>query len=303
MYKKRIGNDIRVLALIRQRIDGVLSPFDMRGRDISVSLVNPRGIETKITEFDVTGDDGSILAFSYYGKDQKVIGVYTIIVRENDKEVGMRTVDKDACFELVKHSYQENIENDGVITIEALEIAMDMAIGTKGDKGDKMTYADLTESDKADLYEGGASLIRPLLDGKQDTISDLDAIRQGAEKGSTALQTESDPIYTADKPNIALKTEIPDVSKKADKATTLAGYGIGDAYTKSEVDTALNTKQNTIIAGEGISIKGNEISADMIAKDTFVFGKLLYLEGASVVDGTLSISGATYNEDTETITI
>lgn len=305
MYKKRIGNDIRVLALIRQRIDGVLSPFDMRGRGISVSLVNPRGIETKITEFDVTGDDGSILAFSYYGKDQKVIGVYTIVVRENDKEVGMRTVDKDACFELVKHSYQENIENDGVITIEALEIAMDMAIGTKGDKGDKMTYADLTETDKADLYEGGASLIRPMLDGKQDTISDLDAIRQGAAKGSTALQsyTESDPVYLADKPSLALKTEIPDVSGKADKATTLAGYGIGDAYTKSEVDTALNTKQDTIIAGEGISIEGNEISADMIAKDTFVFGKLLYLEGASVVDGTLSISGATYNEDTETITI
>ena len=38
MYKKRIGNDIRVLALIRQSIDGVLSPFDMRGRNISVGL-------------------------------------------------------------------------------------------------------------------------------------------------------------------------------------------------------------------------------------------------------------------------
>ena len=33
-----------------------------------------------------------------------------------------------------------------------------------------MTYANLTESDKADLYEGAASLIRPLLDEKQDTI-------------------------------------------------------------------------------------------------------------------------------------
>ena len=293
MYKKRIGNDIRVLALIRQRIDGVLSPFDMRGRDISVSLVNPRGIETKITEFDVTGDDGSILAFSYYGKDQKVIGVYTIIVRENDKEVGMRTVDKDACFELVKHSYQENIENDGVITIEALEIAMDMAIGTKGDKGDKgdpgepgpigpqgpqgiqgeigpqgpqgergetgaagpqgiqgeqgpkgdkMTYADLTEADKADLYEGGASLIRPLLDGKQDTISDLDAIRQGAEKGSTALQTESDPIYTADKPNLALKSELDGkVDKEDGKVLSSNDYTDAEKAKLTELESETNT--------------------------------------------------------------
>lgn len=31
-----------------------------------------------------------------------------------------------------------------------------------------MTYADLTESDKADLYEGAASLIRPLINGKAD---------------------------------------------------------------------------------------------------------------------------------------
>lgn len=80
-------------------------------------------------------------------------------------------------------------------------------------------------------------------------------------------------------------------------------FKIDSYFTKEEVERLLATKQDTIIAGEGISIEGNEISADMVAKDTFVFGKLLYLEGASVVDGTLSISGATYNEDTETITI
>ena len=344
MYKKRIGNDIRVLALIRQRIEGVLSPFDMRGRDISVSLVNPRGIETKIAEFEITGDDGSILAFSFYGRDQKVIGVYTIVVRENDKEVGMRTVDKDACFELVKHSYQENIENDGVITIEALEIAMDMAIGTKGDKGDKgdpgekgekgdkgdkgdkgedgadgytpikgvdyfdgekgekgdpgepgpvgpqgpqgiqgeigpqgpqgergetgatgpqgpqgeqgpkgdkMTYADLTETDKADLYEGGASLIRPLLDGKQDTIPDLDAIRQGAEKGSTALQRETDPVYLVDKPNLALKSELDGkVDKEEGKGLSSNDYTNAEKAKLAGLENYDDTQIRELIAGK-----------------------------------------------------
>ena len=64
---------------------------------------------------------------------------------------------------------------------------------------------------------------------KQDAISDLADIRSGASKGTTALQsyTETDPIYTADKPSLALK------------ATTLAGYGITDAYTKTEVDNAI----------------------------------------------------------------
>ena len=54
---------------------------------------------------------------------------------------------------------------------------------------------------------------------KQDTISDLATIRTNAEKGATALQsyTETDPVYTADKPNLALKSEIPDISGLATK--------------------------------------------------------------------------------------
>ena len=46
---------------------------------------------------------------------------------------------------------------------------------------------------------------------KQDVITDLVTIRSGASKGATALQsyTETDPVYTADKPKIALKSEIP----------------------------------------------------------------------------------------------
>ena len=49
-----------------------------------------------------------------------------------------------------------------------------------------------------------------VLEAKQDTISDLVTIRTNAEKGATALQsyTETDPVYMADKPNIALKTEV-----------------------------------------------------------------------------------------------
>lgn len=60
---------------------------------------------------------------------------------------------------------------------------------------------------------------------------------------------------------IALKSEIPDISGKADKSTTLAGYGIGDAYTKGEVDDALAGKQNTLTAGENITIENNVISS------------------------------------------
>lgn len=52
-------------------------------------------------------------------------------------------------------------------------------------------------------------------------------------------------VYTTD--NIDGKFDDIDdaLNTKAGKATTLAGYDIGDAYTKTEVDTALNTKEDT----------------------------------------------------------
>lgn len=88
-----------------------------------------------------------------------------------------------------------------------------------------------------------------VLSSKQDTIPDLDAIRQGAQKGSTALQSESDPVYLADKPNLALKSEIPDISVKVDK---VAGKGLStNDYTdeeKAKLDSLQNYDDSGIVA-------------------------------------------------------
>lgn len=79
--------------------------------------------------------------------------------------------------------------------------------------------------------------VETALAGKQDVISDLTNIREGAEKGKTALQsfTETDPVYTADKPSLALKSE-------------------------------LTTKQDKLTAGNGISIKDNKIGVTAITE-------------------------------------
>ena len=54
------------------------------------------------------------------------------------------------------------------------------------------------------------------------------------------------------------------ISGKADASTTLSGYGITDAYTKTEVDNAITAatsgKQDTLTAGTGIDITNNVIS-------------------------------------------
>lgn len=74
---------------------------------------------------------------------------------------------------------------------------------------------------------------------KQDVIADLATIRTNAEKGATALQsyTETDPVYMADKPNIALKTEI--ASKQdtiADLDTIRTNANKGATALQSESD-------------------------------------------------------------------
>ena len=96
--------------------------------------------------------------------------------------------------------------------------------GESGGSIDLSSYAKKTDVETA-------------LAGKQDVISDLADIKEGANKGKTALQSynETDPIYTADKPSLALKSE-------------------------------LATKQNKLTAGNGISIEDNKIGVTAITE-------------------------------------
>ncbi len=54
------------------------------------------------------------------------------------------------------------------------------------------------------------------------------------------------------------------IGKKADKATTLTGYGIADAYTKTETDTAIGKKADkaTTLTGYGITDAYTKTAAD-----------------------------------------
>lgn len=55
---------------------------------------------------------------------------------------------------------------------------------------------------------------------------------------------------TPEKRYTLMKGIVDELAKKADKATTLAGYGIGDAYTKTEVDAAISSAITTTLNTE-----------------------------------------------------
>ena len=68
----------------------------------------------------------------------------------------------------------------------------------------------------------------------------------------------------------AKKELTAEIDKKATKATTLGGYGITDAYTKTQVDTAISTAKgevvNDLTAGNGITITGTKANKTIAAK-------------------------------------
>lgn len=98
--------------------------------------------------------------------------------------------------------------------------------------------------------EGEGSIKKAAADAKQaaidaaatDATSKADKALEDAKADSATKKTEAIEAATAEttKQVGAAKTELQaNIDKKADKATTLAGYGIADAYTKDEANTAI----------------------------------------------------------------
>ena len=55
---------------------------------------------------------------------------------------------------------------------------------------------------------------------------------------------------TPEKRYTLMKGIVDELAKKANTSTTIAGYGIGDAYTKSEVDAAISSAITTTLNTE-----------------------------------------------------
>lgn len=95
---------------------------------------------------------------------------------------------------------------------------------------------DYVASQVADLDVGA---LESRVEANENAIATINGT--GAGSITKALQDAKD--YTDALADGAVATNTADItaikSGKADKATTLAGYGIGDAYTKTEADTAI----------------------------------------------------------------
>lgn len=336
MERIRIGNDIELRwKIYTTDAEGVSSPYDLTGKSLEVSLFN--AFADGEVPLDFTTKENEITAI-YRGKDQKVTGRYSIILRENNGADGMKTVDEHDAFELVCRTMDESRNDDGDVKCYHLSFQstlslgggsidlssyakkedVDAALEQKVDKvtGKGLSSNDYTDADKlklAGLKNYDDTQIRELIAGKaniqhQHTVADItdfpelyydatafftsgaypsdkyEELLEAVKAKKTVYATIDEAGYVSyiffmssansdgSSSRVLLTTIFADggflylntfilqqsgmttlqesITGKANKATTLAGYGIGDAYTKSEVDAAISSAISTTLNTE-----------------------------------------------------
>lgn len=110
---------------------------------------------------------------------------------------------------------------------------------------------------------------------KQDVITDLETIRDGAYKGATALQ--SIPIARANVVGGVAGGNWLTVNQTTGKMEcgelTKAQYDSANGYTfigKTTLENRLVSKQDKLTAGSGIGIDNNEVAVKLFDKDKFI---------------------------------
>ena len=83
------------------------------------------------------------------------------------------------------------------------------------------------------------------IDGEIATLKEKDTALDTAVKANASAIADANVKITANEQAIA--ANVTEIAKKANKATTLAGYGIEDAYTKTETNTAIEDRVVAVI--------------------------------------------------------
>lgn len=145
-----------------------------------------------------------------------------------------------------------------------------------------------------------------------DTVSDLPPLVQStyiARIGSTAHIIENNSLYAVKSTgvwcvqetgtDVYTKSEVDNLlSGKADTATTLAGYGITNAYTKTQTDTAIaNAVSGKITIADVFGVGSNSYIPDNSDMNTYTqAGVYIRQFSSGLADfANLPMDGTTYN--------
>jgi hypothetical protein len=98
------------------------------------------------------------------------------------------------------------------------------------------------------------------------------------------------------------------VSNKADKATTLSGYGITDAYTKTQVDSAINNHKITVDSALSSTsenpVQNKVINGEVDSLSSYIYDlSRAFPNTINVTKSTISIATTAWDSSAKTATI
>lgn len=127
----RKGNDIGISWAIFADAENQV-PYDLAGRRLTMYLTNRYGT-SQISGFKT---EGHIVKWTYYGKDQKQLGPYTLTLVENEGNEKMHTVDFCNAFVLVARSYEATKGDENKVELVHLDLSSEMLVGASSIKVD-----------------------------------------------------------------------------------------------------------------------------------------------------------------------
>lgn len=251
--------------------------------------------QTVIGKYNVEDTAGSYAFILGNGSSDNRSNALTIDWNGNVQCASVKTLDGASIFVAAKHTHTiDDILNFPTIPSKTSQLTNDSGfLTTHQDISGKANSVYVDSQDTATLTSAKAytdSTIASLVNGAPDT---LDTLKELADAVNTAKSLD-------DAINNALAT-------KADKATTLAGYSIGDAYTKTEIDTKLTsikvTCDTTPIADSTNPVTSGGVytalqSAGVGKEGTAVYSELHGATQDNTASGKTSYAGGTLTKAT-----
>ena len=207
-------------------------------------------------------------------------------------------------YEVLVKTNAANVMVDSNTTLAAKLTSILADIATKANTSD-MTAALAAKAEKSHTHAQseitGLTDLLATLATSASVTSAIDGLRQEM-LGDTPVEAYN--TFTELAAYIAEHKEAADaltaaVGNKADKATTLSGYGITDAYTKTEVDTKISDAISEATGGESAASVKSALEAYKTSNDTRV--KAIEDDYLKAADKT-ALQTAISDGDTSTLT-
>lgn len=120
-FRKRIGNDLH----FEWTIDTDDKPVSLEGRDLKVSIIHTATNYAIYPKFTVSGNK---LYFTFYGREQSDVGLYALLLVENQCKKDMRTLDHLRVIQLVAHTEQEGGSCCPCLSVETVKLSDNLSM-------------------------------------------------------------------------------------------------------------------------------------------------------------------------------